>query len=552
MNEPSIDHNVASLLAGIAARTPDKIAFASGGSDGSETISFGKLWHDANATVGGLTNLGLKKGDRVIVMIPMSVDLYVCLLAIIQMGAIAVFVDPWVGAKQIAFFSAFAEPSAFIGINKSHLLRWSNRRLRKIKISVTNESRIGVFPARYSLPQIKKTEPITKVAAVRPDDTALITFTSGSSAHPKGANRTHRFLLSQHLALKKEFPYQPDDIDMPMFPVFALNNLVTGITSVIPNVDPTKKTKNDGRDLLDQMNFWKVTTCTASPSVLKSLRFAIESTSRNNGDKKVHLRRILTGGAPISSQQLQRWTSTFASGGRPTQIIVAYGSTEAEPVCHIEASERIELEDQRRGSKSLGFCTGKPSDLVRTKIVPITSEAFDLSKTPLSELELPHGEIGELVVAGGHVCRDYFKNPSATKAHKLVDINGTVWHRMGDTGYFDDENRFWLVGRIHSTIQSSGKFVHPQIVERIAMEASSEIKQVAAIGVKDPVLVEAIVLVVVTDSKAQPAIETLIRDALKKHQQTCDRVLFTQKSLPVDPRHHSKIDYEKVRKIFEN
>ncbi len=539
----STDQNVASLMADVARSLPSKPALVFERNGSHETISFSQLWQDANSVVGGLKKLGLTEGDRVIVMIPMSIDLYVCLLAIIQMGAIAVFVDPWIGAKQIARFSAFAEPTAFIGINKSHLLRWSNGRLRNIAISVTNEFRIGPFLASHSLSKLKSSQPDTQVAAVTPDQTALITFTSGSSGNPKGANRTHRFLKSQHLALKKEFPYQPDDIDMPMFPVFALNNLVTGITSVVPEMDFRKVAEVSGDRILAQMKDWKITTCTASPPLLDRLADAIES----RGSGGFHLRRALTGGAPVSDQQLQRWTSIFASNAQPepAEIIVAYGSTEAEPVGHINGLDRI-----NNDGKSRGYCTGKPSSLVQTKIIPITKGVFDLEQRPLEEVELPQGEIGELIVAGDHVCRDYYKNEEATRENKLIDKDGTVWHRMGDTGYFDDEGKFWLVGRVHSTIFRDSGIVHPQIIEQIAKTASAEVLQVAAIGLNDPILEVAVGLVVFTESENQNEIELEIRVALKNENQPCERVLFTDQPLPVDPRHNSKIDYEKVLEHF--
>ena len=83
-------------MADVARSLPSKPALVFERNGSHETISFSQLWQDANSVVGGLKKLGLTEGDRVIVMIPMSIDLYVCLLAIIQMGAIAVFVDPWI------------------------------------------------------------------------------------------------------------------------------------------------------------------------------------------------------------------------------------------------------------------------------------------------------------------------------------------------------------------------------------------------------------------------------------------------------------------------
>ena len=558
MNQLSADHNVTSLMAEIARTFPKKPALVFVRDGKNELISFGELWRDAQSTAAGLTNLGLCRGDRVIVMIPMSIDLYVCLLAVIQMGAVAVFVDPWIGAKQIASFSAFAEPSAFVGINKSHFLRWSNSRLRSLKISVTNEFRIGPFPAQHSLSKLKlsipkSSEPFASIAKVAPDHPALITFTSGSSGVPKGANRTHRFLRAQHLALKHEFPYLPNDVDMPMFPVFALNNLVTGITSVVPAMDFRKVAEVDGDCILKQIRDWNITTCTASPPLLDRLATAVERIGPIAGKPKIPLRRVLTGGAPVSNEQLQLWTSAFETETGPTEVIVAYGSTEAEPVSHIDGLERIKIHDQAADSKQFGFCTGKPNKLVQAKIIRISKNPIDLSVQSLAEIELPTGEIGELIVSGEHVCCDYYKNQDASAANKLAVGNTdspTIWHRMGDTGYFDEAGRFWLVGRVHTTIFRKNDMIHTQLVEQIAKRASSKIEQVAAIGCRDPILDEAIVIVVVTQSEYQNDIEGQIRVAIKEANQPCDQIVFTRTPLPVDPRHNSKIDYEKVREQF--
>src|SRR3954462_7248264 len=113
---------------------------------GDVTISFGALWERVDRTSAGLRRLGLEVGDRAVVMIPMSIELYVAMLALLKLGAVAVFVDPWIGRRQIAAFAAFAEPRAWLGVPRSHLLRLLDARLRKIPLTVTTGRRLASLP----------------------------------------------------------------------------------------------------------------------------------------------------------------------------------------------------------------------------------------------------------------------------------------------------------------------------------------------------------------------------------------------------------------------
>ena len=193
----SIDQNVASQFADVASRHSGKSAIVIERNGKTDSISFGDLWRDASATAFGLSSLGLRSGDQVIVVLPMSVELYVCLLGLFKIGAVVALIEPWINSKQIARFSEFVEPAAFIGINKSHFLRWSSRSLRKIKISVTNGIRLGPFPACISLARLRKGHRDPEIASVEPNQTALITFTDGSNQQPVAERRSHRILLSQ-------------------------------------------------------------------------------------------------------------------------------------------------------------------------------------------------------------------------------------------------------------------------------------------------------------------------------------------------------------------
>lgn len=467
-------------------------------------------------------------------MVPMSIDLYVAMLAVLHMGAVAVFVDPWVGRRQIAAFAAFAEPRAWIGIPLSHILRLLSPRLRSIPLSVTTGWRLGPLPAGCTLEELEQSEGDGEVHPVSPEDPGLITFTSGSSGEPKGANRTHGFLLAQHRALAAEFPAEEGDVDMPMFPVFALNNLATGIPSVVPDMDFRRVDQVDASRILAQMRRHGVTTCTASPPFFDRLAAEV---GRHHGEEP-GLRRVLTGGAPVTDAQLRDWRRAFPGTG----ILVAYGSTEAEPVAHLTADERLDAVNQDR-PLTPGFCAGQPVERIRTKIVRIHTGPIELRNAGWADWELPAGEIGELVVTGEHVCRDYYRNPQAVRENKIVD-GEAVWHRMGDTGSFDRGGRFWLAGRVHSTIRHASGLVHPQLVEQAACAEDPRIRRAAAVGLPDSAGGERVVLVLET---AEEGIEAEVAQRLRSAGLEVDEIRLTSDPLPVDPRHNSKIDYPRLR-----
>lgn len=529
---PEPHSNVVRHLQECAERVPARTALIMPGA-ASGSITFQGLWQRARNLSAGFEAAGLKPGDRVICMIPMSINLYANLLGLLKMGAVVVFIDPWIGIRQIAAFASHASPGGFIGIAKSHLIRWMDAGLRRVPVSVTTGFRVGHLPARWSQSELEAKEGNDLIFHASPEQPALITFTSGSSGDPKGANRTHGFLEAQHHALRDEFPCKPDDVDMPMFPVFALNNLASGITSVVPDMDFRAVSAVDPERILAQMEKHGVTTSTASPPFFERLaRHLLEHPGRTP-----RLRRILTGGAPVSNAQLELWHKVFG----PAEIEVVYGSTEAEPVASIDSRERIAAISFSRPSTP-GFCVGKPTNRIRTKVIRIHDGPVVLDDAGWSKWEVPAPEVGELVVSGAHVCRDYYNNPQAVAINKIMDPGGQTWHRMGDTGYFDSDGKFWLVGRIHSTIRRAARNIHPQLIEQAAAEFAT---QVAAVGFPDNELGEKVVLVL-SGIKSGFNMETA-RAKLSGIGLPVDDIVLRNALLPVDPRHNSKIDYKRLK-----
>jgi acyl-CoA synthetase (AMP-forming)/AMP-acid ligase II len=527
---------VAELFLRSAAEAPDLAAFQR--PDGTP-LSFGDLAARVHRISAGAARFGLRPGDRAIVMIPMSADLYAVLLGLLSAGIVAVFVDPWVGARRIARFSAFAQPRGYFGVPRAHLLRWAEAELRRVPVSVTTGRRFLHWPARRTLAELERGPGQDRVHDASPEDPALVTFTTGSSGTPKGADRTHGFLAAQHAALRTEFPPEPGDVDLTMFPVFALNNLALGVTTVIPRLDFRRVAETDGEGIVAQMRAHGVTTCTASPPFLDRVAEAVV----RHPERRPALRRILSGGAPVSDAQLRAWRAAFPD----TRITVVYGSTEAEPVAHIDAEERLDAAPDRAAAPRRGYCVGRPSALVRTRVVPV-------ERGPLAHdvADVPAGGVGELLVTGDHVCRRYFRNEAAERENKLVDADGRVWHRMGDTGSFDAEGRFWLVGRVHSTIRRAGELVPPQLVEQVAAEGDASVHRVAALGRPAAADEQQLLLVVqaVGDASADAVADAVRRRAAGAGFPP-DDVRVTHRPLPVDPRHASKIDYEALHRALD-
>lgn len=535
------DWNIVRLLKDAASKHPKRTALAmmSGGGK-KQQLTFAELWARIEKISSGLEAAELAPGDRAVLMVPMSIELYLLLLSVLKTGAVVVFIDPWMKMKQIAEVAAFSEPKAFIGMPKSHFLRLFHRGLGGISLSITTGTRILRIPAKMSLSELEGACGNTSIFPRTAAQSALITFTSGSSGTPKGANRTHGFLRAQHQALRQEFPYETEDVDMPMFPIFALNNLAQGIPSVIPRMDFKNVLGVQGEIIVKQMLENQVSTCTASPPFVDQICNFLEASGR----RAPKLRRLLAGGAPVSNAQLERWLKFFPS----TEITVVYGSTEAEPVAHISAKNRL-LHGSGEGS-GLGYCVGKPTPLLETRLLPICIEkTFEGQNAWANSFSKPL-EIGELIVSGDHVCKDYYKNDIAVSENKLRDDQGRTWHRMGDTGYFDEAGSFWIVGRVHSTIKRGGKYVHPQLVEQAAAASDPQIGRVAAVGLADQELGERVVLII--EGPPSQHIRDVVSKSLEKAGQHVDEIRFSVKPLPLDPRHNAKIDYLRLKESLQD
>jgi olefin beta-lactone synthetase len=351
-------HNIAARLAERAPAHPDRPAIIQGTGRGRRVVTFGELADRVARTGARLRHLGFAPGDRALLFVPMSAELYVALLGVLHAGGTAVFLDAWAGRGRLESAVAAARPRAFIGTPRAHLLRLRSSSLRYVPLQLL------AGPGPLALDRWRGA--VLPAAVVLPDDHALVTFTTGSTGRPRAAARSHAFLWAQHHVLARHLGLRDDDVDMPTLPVFVLNNLALGVTTVLPQFDPRRPADVEPAKVLRQVRAEGVTTTTGSPAFFR--RLADHSAARG---ETIPVRSLFTGGAPV-----------FPSHGPPLEaavdgeVTILYGSTEAEPIAGIGAAELAGLSESPGGS---GVCAraaragGRAPDHPTPWTVPVTA-----------------------------------------------------------------------------------------------------------------------------------------------------------------------------------
>ncbi len=380
--------NLAARLAERAGAHPDRLALVAGCGGARRAIRYAELEARVAHVAGLLRERGVRPGARVLMFVPMSIELYVALLAVMRLGAVAVFVDAWADRRRVDAAIAAARPLVFLGTPRAHLLRLVSPALRAIPSFVWVRREFGAGSGR---------EPRTGIAPVAPSDPALVTFTTGSTGRPKAAARSHAFLWAQHRVLARHLALTEEDVELTTLPIFALDDLAVGCTCVLPDIDPRRPAVVDARAVLAQMRAESVTTCTASPSFVDALLDGAELRGET-----LPVRTLFTGGAPVLPA-LARRLARLAS----TRAHVVYGSTEAEPIAAISAADLVAALE----SGAPGLCAGWPVAEIALRLVRAHDGPIALGPRGWTEWEVPPQATGEIVVSGEHVLAGYLDDP---------------------------------------------------------------------------------------------------------------------------------------------
>jgi acyl-CoA synthetase (AMP-forming)/AMP-acid ligase II len=532
--------NIAAALPRLARERPGQVAMRCPGPDGSyrQQLTYAQLDARSDAIAAGLARRGIVRGTRTVVMVRPTPEFFLVMFALFKAGAVPVLVDPGIDRRALKQCLDEAQPEAFIGIPLAMmakaLLGWA----RGVRMRITTGRRALLADATLAAIERDGAGAGAQLVDTRPDDIAAILFTSGSTGVPKGVVYRHRHFVAQAAMLRDAFGIEPGGVDLPTFPPFALFDPALGLTSIIPDLDPTRPARVDPRRLLRAIERFGVTQLFGSPALMRVLAA--------HGVPLPGVRRVTSAGAPVPADVVARMRGLLPGDAR---FWTPYGATECLPVAVIEGRE---LESARAATEAgAGTCVGLPVPPNQVRIIAIDDDAI---AQWTDARELPRGEVGEITVAGPTATDSYFNRDAATTLAKirerLADGGERVVHRMGDLGYFDGDGRLWFCGRKSQRVQTSAGPLFTEQVEPV-FDVHPEVRRTALVGV-GPRGTQRPVLCVELLERRKPRsdhrrIERELRAIAANHPHLAgiDSFLF-HPGFPVDIRHNAKIGREKL------
>lgn len=533
--------NIAARLPELARERPDQIAIrcpgkpaANGMASYDVTLDYRTLDARSDAIAAGLSGHGIGRGVRTVVMVRPGPEFFLLMFALFKIGAVPVLVDPGIDKRALRQCLDEAQAQAFIGIPLAHLARlllgWSKSATRLVTVG----RRWGWGGTTLARLEAAGVGTGGQLADTSPDDVAAILFTSGSTGVPKGVVYRHRHFVGQVELLGNAFGMQPGGVDLPTFPPFALFDPALGLTSVIPDMDPTRPGSANPRKLHDAIARFGVTQLFGSPALMRVLA--------EYGQPLPSITRATSAGAPVPPDTVARIRSLLPEHA---QFWTPYGATECLPVAVIEGRQ---LQDTRAATEQgAGTCVGNVVPPNQVRIIAITD-------APIADWndvrELPAGEVGEITVVGPTTTDSYFNRPQATAAAKirevLADGSERIVHRMGDVGWFDAQRRLWFCGRKTHRVQTAAGPLYTEQVEPI-FNTVPGVRRTALVGVGAYGSQLPVLCYEVLPGAEAAAVEPQLR-ALAAARPTLKGIghFLRHPGFPVDIRHNAKIGREKL------
>jgi long-chain acyl-CoA synthetase len=428
--------NLADLLTRSAAERPDSVAIKL---DDAE-LSYAALDEAAAHAAGLLRAKGVQPGDRVGIMLPNVEYFPICYYGALRAGAAVVPVNGLLKEREVAFHLGDSEAKV--------LLAWHEfADAAQAGAEQAKTDCVLVEPGEFEV-LLERCQPIPEVAERRPDDTAVILYTSGTTGTPKGAELTHDNLLRNVDVTVRLFGLDQRSVTLGALPFFhafgqtcALNATVAvgGCLTLTPRFDPGKALEVLERD--------RVTVFEGVPTMYAAMLHHPRADETDTSTLQV----CISGGAAMPLELMRAFEQQF---GCP--ILEGYGLSETSPVASFNRRDR----ERKPGS------IGLPIDGTEMRVIDDEGH------------EVPQGDVGEVAIRGHNIMKGYWRREEATA--EAIDADG--WFKTGDMARVDEDGYFFIVDRKKELVIRGGYNVYPREIEEVLYE-HPDVREAAVIGI---------------------------------------------------------------------
>jgi malonyl-CoA/methylmalonyl-CoA synthetase len=423
-------------------------------------LSFLELDRDSDSMAHSFLEMGVRKGDCVILFLPKSVDWVVAHIALQKIGAISIPINHASRKGEVAFYLQETRPSmVVVGIEQEEIVRSIDPNLATTLFDTEKPYKNPVYSGDASA--------FTIPEDVGLEDPGIIIFTSGTTGRPKGAVLTQGNLSHDAQNVIGVWEIRPNDTLCHALPLFHVHGLCFGLhTALLAGVTTVMLDYFRPEQALDILSNKDCTMFMAVPTMYTKL---IESSSDIHGDF-THLRLMTSGSAPLLEKDFVRIAEVFGK----------------EPVEREGMSETLmNFSNPIHGTRKPGSI-GLPMPYLHVRIV-----------RPETFKDVLRGEIGEIWLKGPGITPGYWRKTEETE-RAFED----GWFRTGDLGRRDEEGYYYLTDRMKNIIISGGENVSPKEVERV-INTNDDVVESCVVGIPDETWGEIVVAAVVLRAESQ-------------------------------------------------
>lgn len=459
----SILNNLGELLERNASRYPDREALINGNS----RITWKEIYDRSNQLAHGLAGLGIKKGDRVAILLSNCHQWPEILFALLSTGFVVVPINTRLSSEEIARIVNDSDAKAIIiGNNFISLIPSLQEICPSLEHMIVLD---GKHDRCHIYEELLENQSTVKAdVSVGPEDLAYIAYTSGTTGFPKGAMWHHGAMLETAKNIPFSYGLTFKATALMSGPLgistqsLQLMNLVYGASKIV-------LTDFKIETIMKLIEKEKVNILGTASIPLYMMAIHPDTKKYDLGS----LRLIRYGGSPLTEKQLMIIQSTFKC-----ELHQGYGGTETFVNISILDHYDHNLDGDSERIKRL-MSVGRIFDGYEVKLLDDNSN------------EVPVGEVGEVTLKTRHMMSGYWKKPKETE-----NILSDGWYRTRDMGYFDEEGYLFLVDRKDDMIKSGGLSVYPAEVEKILLNHQG-VEEGAVIGVPDDKWGKKVVAIVV-------------------------------------------------------